>query len=515
MSRGRVSFAEKDAVRETRDSEQEEAQADDYFSVEGSVGDVRSPGRGRRASLSIRIPPRQHKADMAFAALQYLPMPVLVLSGEKTVVLANEAMGRLFGIDLDASPTPDEADAGDLLSQIESHESRSPSDVLFGATLAQLGVDLLLNGTPVFVAWGDFLETIVDDASRAQSSGTQLNTYHSQDTDKDTTPTSRSRRSMSAASSARSGTRTEVHDAVVDVVFSTNRDPMTGLPLVTRQDASAHVQAQMIVSVWATEDAVFYTLTFTAAKVEQASPAATDGAKSTSRTVSRATTGLTMSEALSSNSSSGSSGHKRAPNQPGTPLSAGGLTSPHALPLMDFLPRGPPAKSSAAAPPTMFSKMNRLKDALMNSMNIPAYAMWKDESFGLPNKAIIRLIYPWIEDGVFDSNEQARDFVSRYRLYKDDFSEELRLDEFPIMRLMKEQKAFDMYRVGMYSAKDGSRMVFDTSGQPLLDDKGEFLGGVVLFHDVTDYAEMITRQQEENAKQFEDITNRVPIMYAY
>jgi len=160
----------------------------------------------------------------------------------------------------------------------------------------------------------------------------------------------------------------------------------------------------------------------------------------------------------------------------------------------------------------MFSKMNRLKDALMNSMNIPAYAMWKDESFGVPNTAAIKLLYPWIEDGVFDSNEQARDFLAHYVLYKDDFSSEIPLEDFPILRLMKLQQPFENYRVGMYSAKDGSRLVFDTSGQPLLDDKGEFLGGVVLFHDVTAYNETITRQQEQNAKQFEDITNRVPIM---
>jgi PAS domain S-box-containing protein len=145
-------------------------------------------------------------------------------------------------------------------------------------------------------------------------------------------------------------------------------------------------------------------------------------------------------------------------------------------------------------------------------MNLPAYALWKDESFGLPNKAAIKLIYPWIEDGNYDTSEQARDFLSHFVLYKDDFSEEIPLEEFPIMRLMREQQSFEGYRVGMYSVKDGSQMLFDTSGETLRDQKGEFIGGLVLFHDVTDYARTITRQQQQNERQFEHICNMIPQM---
>ena len=54
-------------------------------------------------------------------------------------------------------------------------------------------------------------------------------------------------------------------------------------------------------------------------------------------------------------------------------------------------------------------------------MPIPAYAMWKDETSGVPNKAAIKLLYPWIEDGVYDSNEQARHFLTQFVLYNDDF----------------------------------------------------------------------------------------------
>lgn len=107
--------------------------------------------------------------------------------------------------------------------------------------------------------------------------------------------------------------------------------------------------------------------------------------------------------------------------------------------------------------------------------------MWKDESFGVPNKAAIKLIYPWIEDGVYDSNEQARDFLTKFVLWNEDFTAEIPKEQFPIFRVMREHKSFDGYRVGMYSAKDGSRLMFDTFGEPITDEKGDFLGGLVMY----------------------------------
>lgn len=499
----------------------------DYFSADNenaSAGMSMTPDEAsvdlrarRRASLSIRIPPSQLQADMAFTALQYLPMPILVLSNAKTVVLANEAMGRLIGIDPDYEDDEAEDEDMDSLKQLAPNEDQSATDILHGVTLAQLGVDLLQNGAPVFVAWEEFLETIVDDASKSQRRTTQLNAHHGRSRGKDSTPTSsRHRRDVSRSSSHRShssaGTRTEVHDAIVDVVFSTDRDPKTGLPLSSRNDQTEHVQAQMIVSVWATEDEQYFTLTFTAAApVSSSSYSSSDGAKTSSRTVSRSATSYSYAPSgLSSNSSTGSHpGTKRSSLQ-NAQLSL--YASPTTMSMSEFPPKGPPAKASQTSAPTMFSKTNRLKEALLNSMNIPAYAMWKDESFGIPNKAAIKLIYPWIEDGKWETNEQARDFLSRYKLYKGDFSGELPFEEFPILRLMRMRERFEGYRIGMYSAKDGTRLLFDVSGEPITDEKGEFLGGLVLFYDVTEYATTITNQQRDKEIQFENLCNTVPQM---
>lgn len=49
-------------------------------------------------SFHIDIPRMPVAAEIALAALQYLPTPLLVLSSLKTIVPANEAMDRLLGL---------------------------------------------------------------------------------------------------------------------------------------------------------------------------------------------------------------------------------------------------------------------------------------------------------------------------------------------------------------------------------------------------------------------------------
>lgn len=86
------------------------------------------------SSLRLRMPALGGAADMALAAMQYLPMPVLVLSELKTVVLANEAMARLLGIEAGA----DQDGFGGA--------GTSATDILKGRSLSQLGIDMLQDG---------------------------------------------------------------------------------------------------------------------------------------------------------------------------------------------------------------------------------------------------------------------------------------------------------------------------------------------------------------------------------
>lgn len=218
MSRGRVSFEENETTpQQGEQSVESRTSRNGYFSADDREGGLStSPLRDRRrASLSIRIPPNQATTDMGFTALQYLPMPVLVLSSAKTIVLANEAMARLLGIDVfhdDENLGADE----EMEDPTGTPEPKTASEILGGVTLTELGLDLLQGGNPVFVSWAEFLETLVDDASRAQNATTQLNTFHNRGLDKDTTSRPGSHKRSASQASSRvslvSGTRTEVHD---------------------------------------------------------------------------------------------------------------------------------------------------------------------------------------------------------------------------------------------------------------------------------------------------------------
>ena len=160
MSKPHVSFETQGVRYETHLSENTHAddrrsagEPVDYFTSDGSVDGSIEEGRDgaqrrRRASLSIRMPPPQSHAGLAFTALQYLPMPVMVLSSTKHIVLANEAIGRLLGIDLDEAEEEEE-DKNE--PQPEELDAESTADILQGKTLGELGIDMLQGGNAVFV----------------------------------------------------------------------------------------------------------------------------------------------------------------------------------------------------------------------------------------------------------------------------------------------------------------------------------------------------------------------------
>ncbi|KAM0329161.1 hypothetical protein ACHAQA_004457 [Verticillium albo-atrum] len=183
--------------------------------------------------------------QLAFSAMQYLPVPLLVLNNLKTVVLANEAMGRMLGV---------ESENGD--------DSFHALEKLRGQSLSQVGIDMLQDGRPVWVAWESFLDSLVlemgsrltskDAAAAADLLGGE------------STPTADGRPSPPTEphTDASGG---PVKDAAVDVVI-TKKD--IGRPgLKTRgssQKSDYEVYAKMIVTIWEIEDnQVYFTISFT------------------------------------------------------------------------------------------------------------------------------------------------------------------------------------------------------------------------------------------------------------
>lgn len=82
--------------------------------------------------------------SIAFTALRYLPTPILILSSFKTVVLANEAMGKLLN---SGAENGREANAysGNVQSAVE--------DKFHGLSLSDLGVSMVLNDDQAWAGW--------------------------------------------------------------------------------------------------------------------------------------------------------------------------------------------------------------------------------------------------------------------------------------------------------------------------------------------------------------------------
>lgn len=108
-------------------------------------GVIQSPGSSLNSPpLFVNIPKMPKGADAAFAALQYLPTPLLVLSSLKTIILANEAVGRLLGLDnLDESQ----------VSTTDERQEVSVVDMLCGQSLSQIGIDMVQDGQQIWVSW--------------------------------------------------------------------------------------------------------------------------------------------------------------------------------------------------------------------------------------------------------------------------------------------------------------------------------------------------------------------------
>ena len=428
-------------------------------------------------SLYVDIPKQPSPVEAALAALQHMPTPLVVLSNWKTVILANDAMGRLLGLDA--------VEDGHEVAQEDGQYEKPPvTDMLRGQSLSQIGVDILQDGQRIWVDWEKFLDGLITDMEGKDGRG----------------------KSDGQHGSSKLKSRALVHDAVVNVVISSQYIAVSdNAPLRDQKSPNlgSSVRAKMIISMWTFENQQFFTLTFTHTSHGYRVPTRVH-----SRTLSRtATHGGKLSPSSQSTPSS--------PNSPtvcsncgSAPSSA--LASPTGAPMSVsvFPPLGGPDKSDVSISPTIIKKIHRMKDAMMNAVEIPIFAMWKDESLAFPNKAAERLMHQPADP----TTDDAYDLLSRFHVYTQDFERQLTPDEYPIVKLCRTQKPFSRWKIGIIDG-DGRRLNFDVCGEGIYDETtGEFLAGIVVLKDVTEYTDMIKTQNRENDEQFQLICDTMPQM---
>ncbi|KKY25144.1 putative histidine kinase hhk6p [Phaeomoniella chlamydospora] len=443
--------------------------------------------------MHIPMPPSPLTAEIALAALLYLPTPILVLNSLKTVLLANEALGRLLGLK--------DGDSADIRSSTAGY---SVTDMLKGQSLSQIGVDMIQDGVPVWVSWDKFLDNLASSAISTNPRPASFAAHNLESIPSGSSTPVGQQRKQDVFDEGPPRDAPVPHDIMyetaVDVSVSTQQHALLQHP-PHKGRRSAHSpgqqsMAKMIISIWRIDDLTYYTLSFTSTS------AALSKRRSQTHIIPRPSSAL--SHLRSHQSSTPASETATSPSS-----ATSVVTSPGEITTStpNFPPNGAPAKSGQPGNFTDFQKILKMKDAMLSAMEFPVIAMWNDESVAFPNQAARRML-------ALDADpmtDEAYDFASRFKAYTADFSRELRPEENPIIKLCRTQKAFSKWKIGLIKYETGKRRSYDVSGKPVFDEKtGEFLAGLIAFKDVTEYTEQIAIQDAENEARFELICNTMP-----
>ncbi|KAI0976632.1 hypothetical protein F4678DRAFT_480138 [Xylaria arbuscula] len=403
-------------------------------------------------------------AQLLFSAVRLLPVPLLLLDSSETVILANNAMGRLLGL------VPESSDHGE--------SSRPIPDILEGRTLSQIGINILEDNKPTGLSLGAFLGNLKAKMESSHATEYFASSINSSQTSAVPTPSTSSPSGISGKTCAEQ-TVNIVFDlkeyeleAITDPQWSRNR-PTVNM-IITTLDLGIHQTYYML-----TRDRNLDLCTKSGFPV-------------------------TKKPALEVANQHATSQCDRTSRRP--PCHQANSFSMHSNPISP--PSASPAISSS--PPITLSstqKMTVIKDALLDNTETPILAMWKDGSAPVFNKAAIELFEP---DGCANCH-YGYDSISHTELWNEDFTRKLGSDEFPTTVLLQEQKPFSGWKFGAYDKTTGKKVVYDVLGEILKDSQsGQIIGGVTTCRDITYMAQEITSIKEADEERSKVICETIP-----
>lgn len=469
----------------------ESSQAESFLNGRGQSSVRKDFGNSSLPHLDIpRFP---SPAELAMSAIQYLPYPLIVLNNLKTVTMANEAVVRLLGI---------EDDDGDAASD----DGDSVVDRLRGQTLSQLGIDMLQDGRPVWVTWDAFLDSMADELGTHMDD--ELHQRESEFGEDDVTPTTERAEPITRRPSTNKNSST-VHDAVVEVFINHENLSSAYFARPNRKPACRHTSAKMIITIWEIDEEKFFTLTFTSTDSTQMS---LPSSKGQSRQVIRASKHTSIgSRGSGSHSSPSSVSSGRSSNHGGSSNSSA-ITSPTnvSMSASPFPPLGPPSRSIVSSSPSTLQKVIMMKDALLDTTQVPILAMWKDESLTIPNKAARRLFHPSAD---LTKVKDRFDLVSKWHIWDEAFTKRLDPSEYPISVLIRTQTPFESRKIGIWDSETDRKLVMDCLGEAIRDERtGEFLAGIITCRDITSMTEQMNEIKEKDEQRFKLICDSMPQM---
>lgn len=304
--------------------------------------------------------------------------------------------------------------------------------------------------------------------------------------------------------STKRGSQALAHDLVVNVEISHQQALLqNNQPGLDHEspDSNGRKKAQMTISPWSMEHQRYFTLTFTPL-TDYSLSSTTVQPPGTSHTEHHGASSETSVPVLSSPTSS-LHDYSRDLSTATTDKSTKYTPS---LALDADL--GALSMSHMHTPSTVLQRLNRMKDAMIDSMETPVVAMCHDESLAMANKATLTLMHQQANS----ASGAPLDLLAKLKFYTENFERELEPEEHPVFRICRSQESFDKLKVGILDSQSRQKR-FDVSGETILDEKtGEFLAGIIFMKDITGYAEIIPNQFEAGQQQFEVICDTIPQM---
>lgn len=296
--------------------------------------------------------------------------------------------------------------------------------------------------------------------------------------------------------------RTFIHDVVVDI--NINPDFLGLVNDVRSKDAGdtaseAKIHAEMTISIWTLNNVRYFTLAFSTAS------ATTLGF---SRTCSTADSRWSARSRQSSPTPATSSGQIDPQACPTCGLS---YAQPTAItqPYTDVTSQqGPDGPLPFNQPLTDMEKLVLMQDRLIDAMEVPVIAMWKDESVATINKALSRLMYP---DAGSAHGTDTFEILSNFKVYTEDFLRELTLDEYPFVVACRSHNPQMKYKIGLIDS-NARRRLFEGTVDRIYDHNQEYQALLSVLKDVTWYTDQIKAQGEQSERQFQLICETLPQM---
>ena len=448
----------------------------------GASAMLRSPSWCRRLDIPaegqpITMPPSAEMSALAFASLQLLPVPMMVLSEDRVVVFANEAMATLLDIAPEEAPGP----------KLDGWSLQSTTDMLRGKSLLEMGVEIREEQGSEWESWrwNMLLEGVVKEMREASERNTESHQGSHQGIDY----------GNKGPHPIPWHTSLDPRGATTNVVFQPQR-PHNISGHEISSETRVQISSQMSVTAWKMKSEIYFTLTFTSithavVPVKGVLSPKQGGADSPAETSSSTATETPVTPAAPDHH------HHSSSEVLGTDIQHGCCSSTW-VPPAEIVP----FRSQ------LQQKIAKLGDRLIDLMELPVFIMRADGSLAFPNKAAVELLKSTSKTCVPVGH--ALDIINCFTVYKEDFSRALTLEEHPIVRTCKMRENFNSEKVGLIDIF-GKKKVFDVGGKGIVDEEtGEFLAGMCWARDITGFQERLAAQKAEDELRFMTFCNVMP-----